>query len=132
MILFMKPRWIKDIKYLYGHRGEHWFCYPKDPSKRFQISEEKLGAQVLYLKPNMILVALTFEDNIVGTKLPIKAEYKVMDAPPAIKGDTASGGNKTVTLESGAKVNVPLFISTGDTVRVNTETGSYVERVEKA
>ena len=80
----------------------------------------------------MILVALTFEDNIVGTKLPIKAEYKVTDAPPAIKGDTASGGNKTATLESGAKVNVPLFISTGDVVRVNTETGAYVERVEKA
>jgi len=122
----------KDLKYLYGHRGEHWFVYPDDPSKRFKIDGERLAGQVLYLKPNIILTALTFGGEIVGTKLPIKAEYKVVEAPPAIKGDTASGGNKAVIIESGAKVNVPLFISSGDIIRINTETGSYVERVQKA
>lgn len=122
----------KDLKHLYGHRGEYWFVYPNDPSKRFKIEEERLAGQVLYLKPNMMLTALTFGGEIVGTKLPIKAEYKVVEAPPAIKGDTASGGNKAVIIESGAKVNVPLFISSGDIIRINTETGSYVERVEKA
>jgi len=122
----------KDLKYLYGHRNEHWFSYPEDPSKRFKIEEERLQNQIGYLKPNIILTALTFNGEVVGIKLPIKAEYKVTDAPPAIKGDTASGGNKAVTIESGAKVNVPLFISIDDVIRVNTETGAYVERVEKA
>lgn len=122
----------KDLKYLYGHRGEHWFAYPDDSSKRFKIEEARLAGQVEYLKPDIILTALVFNGEIVGTKLPIKAEYKVVEAPPAIKGDTASGGNKPVIIESGAKVNVPLFINSGDIIRINTETGSYVERVEKA
>ena len=122
----------KDLKYLYGHRGEHWFIYPEDPGKRFKIEEEQLASQVDYLKSNMILTALTFKGEVVGTKLPIKAEYKIIEAPPAIKGDTASGGNKAVTIESGAKINVPLFIGEGDIIRVNTEMGTYVERVEKA
>lgn len=122
----------KDLKYLYSNRGEYWFIYPNDPSKRFKIEEERLAGQAIYLKPNIILTALTFNGEIVGTKLPIKAEYKVIEAPPAIKGDTASGGNKAVVIESGAKINVPLFINSGDIIRINTETGSYVERVEKA
>ncbi len=122
----------RDLKYLYGHKGEHWFSYPHDPSKRFKIEEEKLQGQIGYLMPNIILTALTFNGEVVGTKLPIKAEYKVIEAPPAIKGDTASGGNKAVTIESGAKVNVPLFINVDDIIRINTETGAYVERVEKA
>lgn len=122
----------KDLKYLYGHRGEYWFSYSDDPFKRFKIDEERLIGQIEYLKNNMILTALTFGGEVVGTKLPIKAEYKVVEAPPAIKGDTASGGNKAVVIESGAKINVPLFISSGDIIRINTETGSYVERVEKA
>lgn len=122
----------KDLKYLYGHRGEYWFCYPENPSKRFKVEEERLVGQIEYLKSNMILTALTFSGEVVGTKLPIKVEYKVVEAPPSIKGDTASGGNKAVTIESGAKVNAPLFINVGDVIRVNTEMGTYVERVEKA
>ncbi len=120
------------MKYLYGHRGEHWFHYPNDPSKRFKIDEERLAGQVLYLKPNIILTAITFGGEIIGAKLPIKADYIVVEAPPAIKGDTASGGNKVVVIESGAKVNVPLFISSGDIIRITTDLGSYVERVQKA
>lgn len=122
----------KDIKYLYGNRGEHWFAYADNASKRFQLKEDRLGNQILYLKPNIVLIALLFGGEVVGTKLPIKADYKVIEAPPSIKGDTASGGNKAVTIESGAKVNVPLFINTGDVIKVNTETGNYVERVKKA
>jgi len=122
----------KSLKYLYSHRGEYWFCYSDNPSKRFKMEEARLSGQVAYLKPDMILTALTFAGEIVGIKLPIKAEYKVVEAPPAVKGDTAAGGNKTVVIESGAKVNVPLFINSGDIIRINTETGSYVERVEKA
>ena len=65
-------------------------------------------------------------------KIPIKVELEVKDAPPAVKGNTVSGGTKLVELATGAKVDVPLFINTGDIVRINTDTGIYTERVEKA
>lgn len=62
--------------------------------------------------------------------MPIKADYKVIEAPPSIRGNTAEGGTKTVTIEGGAKINVPLFIEEGDIIRVNTETGEYDLRVK--
>ena len=63
--------------------------------------------------------------------MPIKMDLKVTEAPPSIKGNTAQGGTKVVELETGAKISVPLFINTGDMIRVNTDTGEYTERVEK-
>jgi elongation factor P len=71
------------------------------------------------------------EGQMIGTKLPIKVELKVTEAPPAVKGDTATGGNKVITLETGATINAPLFINENDTVVVNTQTGEYVERAKK-
>ena len=119
----------EDVKYLYSHRGEHWFAKPDDPAERFVLPDNKIAGKVEFLKPNMIMTALKFNDGIVEVKLPIKVEYKIIEAPPAIKGNTAQGGTKLVTLEGGAKVLTPLFIREGDVIRVNTETGSYVERV---
>ncbi|MFA5933791.1 MAG: elongation factor P [Candidatus Paceibacterota bacterium] len=122
----------KEIKFLYHNRGEYWFADPTDPKSRFQLSANLLGDQTRFLKDNMLLNALVFEYNdeekIIGLKLPIKMEFIVKDAPPAIKGNTAQGGNKLVTLENGATVNVPLFIEAGNKIVVNTETGDYVER----
>ena len=120
----------EDIKFLYTNRGEYCFVDPKDPSKRFMLPVVKLGGEdkAAFLKPNMLVTALKFNDRIMGAKMPIKAEYKVIEAPPALRGNTAQGGTKLVTLEGGAKVNTPLFISEGDVVRVNTDTGQYVER----
>ena len=65
---------------------------------------------------------------MVGIKIPVKVELEVTDAPPSIKGSTVTGGNKVATLETGATVNVPLFIEIGEKIRINTETGDYVER----
>ncbi len=65
-------------------------------------------------------------------KIPVKVELEIKDAPPAVKGNTVSGGSKIATLITGAKINVPLFINTGDIVRINTDSGEYTERVEKA
>jgi elongation factor P len=65
-------------------------------------------------------------------KIPVKVELEVKDAPPAVKGNTVSGGTKLVLLSTGAKINVPLFINTGDIVRINTDTGEYTERVTKS
>lgn len=130
----------KEAKFLYKNKGEFWFVDPKDPAKRFKIEETLIGPQAKFLKPNSIAEVLVFKsDNddedsegmMIGTKLPIKVELKVTDAPPAMKGDTATGGSKQITLETGAIINAPLFVNENDTVIVNTETGEYVERAKK-
>ena len=121
----------QKVKYLYAHRDEFWFVYEKDPSKRFQLSSEIIGDTGKFLKPNTIIDAIAFEGAIISIELPIKMEFKVTEAPPAIRGDTAQGGVKQVTIETGVSVNAPLFIESGDTILVNTETGQYVERVNK-
>lgn len=127
----------KEAKYLYTNKGEFWFADPKDPAKRFKIEEALIGPQSKFLKPNSMVDVLVFtedddeEGKMIGTKLPIKVELKVTDAPPAMKGDTATGGSKQITLETGAIINAPLFVNENDTVIVNTETGEYVERAKK-
>ncbi len=124
---------IREIKYLYSNpkNGELWFCEKDDSSKRFKLEEDMVGAGADLLKPNSIVEAVVFDDKIIGVRLPIKIDLKVTEAPPAVKGDTAQGGVKQVTLETGATVNTPLFINEGDIVRINTETKEYVERVKK-
>lgn len=119
------------VKYLYNHRGQYWFCYENDPSKRFELSEDALGGTTKFLKPNTVLEALMFEGETLSVELPIKMTFEVTEAPPSIKGNTAQGGLKSVTIETGASINVPLFINTGDMISVNTETGEYYERLEK-
>ncbi len=119
------------VKFLYSNKGEHWFAEPNNPKNRFMLSDGILGEMGQYLKPNTEVTAFKFEDKIINVEIPPKIELKVTEAPPAIKGDTAQGGTKVVTLETGAKVSVPLFINEGDVVRINTETGQYAERVTK-
>ena len=119
------------LKYLYLNKGEYWFCEVSDPSKRRPYSLDLIGDQGRFIKANAIVDLLTFEDKIVGFKMPIKVDLKVTEAPPAVKGDTAQGALKQATLETGVTINVPLFINEGDTIRVNTETGEYVERADK-
>ena len=125
----------RTVKFLYQNKGEYWFCEEKDPSKRFQIESGLLGEPKKFLKGNTLVDIITFsededeEPRIIGIRLPIKVELKVTDAPPSIKGNTASGGGKQATLETGAIVSVPFFVNIGDVIRVNTETGEYTERV---
>ena len=125
----------RPVKYLYAHRGEAWFCPEKNPADRFKLSESQVGDYVDMMKPNSTVDAIVFSapggDQIIKIKIPIKVELKVVEAPPSTKGNTAQGGTKQVKLESGAVINVPLFIDEGDIVRINTETRGYIERVEK-
>ena len=121
----------KNVKYLYNNRGEWWFCNPADPSNRFQIDEGVIGDTAQYLKENMEVEGLVFEDEILGITVPIKMEFEVAEAPPNIKGNTASGGDKKVTLETGAVITTPMFVETGDVIEINTESHTYVKRVEK-
>jgi len=119
----------EPIKFLYSHRGQHWF--KDNVNKRFLLSLAVLDQTVQFLKAGAEVTAIKFKNQIIAVKPPIKVDLKVTEAPPGIRGDTAQGGTKTVLLETGAKINVPLFINTGDVIRVNTETGDYAERVEK-
>lgn len=131
----------KKAKFLYSHpdkkssisngtsRDKFVFCEINDPSKRFEIGEEQIGDMAKFLKPNSSVEVMEFEEKIVSILLPIKMEFKVIEAPPSIKGNTAQGGVKVVKIETGAMINVPLFIEQGDVIRINTQTGEYVERV---
>ena len=121
----------KEVKYLYNNRGEWWFSDPEDPKNRFKVSEEVVRPQGKFLKPNTIIGQYLFKDQAIGFKMPITADLKVVEAPPNVKGDTMTGGQKNVKLETGATINVPLFVNEGDVIRINTETEEYRERVGK-
>jgi len=118
------------VKFLYTHRDRYFFCKENDPSSRFDLSKEAIGSSVAFLKPNQIVDAVSLEGKIVNIYLPIKVNLKVTMAPPSFKGNTAQGGTKTVTLETGAQINVPMFVETGDVIEINTEKGEYVKRAE--
>ena len=122
----------QKVKYLYSHRGEYWFSEENNPTNRFFLKEDILGDTVHFLKPNTVVEALNFKGEILNITLPIKMDFKVIEAPPGVRGNTAQGGTKTIIIETGASIVVPLFINEGDIIRVNTQTGEYTERVEKS
>jgi len=119
----------RDIKFLYQTKGQYFFCDPKNPSNRFSFTEDQIGTQAKFLRPNEIVVGIVFEEKIITFKLPIKVQLKVKETAPGLKGDRAQAGTKEATLESGAVIQVPLFIEEGEVIEVNTETGGYVKRV---
>lgn len=121
----------REVKFIYSNRGEYCFCEVSDPSKRFNVPEVTVGPQGKFLKPNSIVALLSFRDRTIGFKMPITVDLKVTEAPPAVRGDTVTGGSKLITLETGATIQAPLFVEEGDVVRLNTETGEYRERVGK-
>src|SRR3989338_3673147 len=124
----------KEVTFLYSNRGEYWFCDPNDKSNRFKLDLALMGEAAKILKQNRNVTALVWtndddEEKIIKVTLPIKMNFKVKEAPPAVRGDTSKGGMKIITLENGATINAPMFIAEGDVVSINTETGEYVERV---
>jgi elongation factor P len=124
----------REALFLFANKGEFWFCEPHDRAKRFQIDSEIIGDQARFLKDNTIVDVKVFtlddEEKFIGVTLPVKMTFEVKEAPPAIKGNTASGGGKMVIIETGAQITTPLFIEAGEKIIVNTETGEYVERVK--
>lgn len=122
----------KTLTFLYQHRGEFIFADFQNSRNRFPLPEEVISGQQKWLKPNTQLTALFFRGTLLNLILPIKMDFKVSEAPPGVQGDRAQSGTKSVTIETGAVIQVPLFINTGDTIRINTQTGEYAERVEKA
>jgi len=126
----------RPAKYIFEKKGEYCFCDPGNPKDRFFISADILGDSMKWAKTNSELELKIFtdkegEEKIVGVAVPNKVSLEVTEAPPNIKGDTATGGNKVITLETGTNITAPMFINVGDRVIVNTETGQYVERDSK-
>lgn len=121
----------KKAVFIYSHRNEYWFTEEGNPKNRFALSGEAIGDSAKFLKPNTAVVTTSFDGKVIKVELPVKMDFEVTEAPPSIKGNTAQGGSKAVTLEGGITISAPLFINTGDVVRVNTETGQYTERVDK-
>lgn len=123
---------IKKIKakFLYSHRDKFFFCEEDNPSLRFDLSEEVLGKSIHFLIPNQIIEGIEFNGRIVNISMPIKIQLKVTISPPGIKGNRSQSGTKQVELETGAKINAPLFIKEGDIIEVNTEKEEYVRRIE--
>lgn len=120
-----------SAQFLYSNKGEFWFIEKGNPKNRFKLDEDILGNVKNYLKLDLDVSALEFGGKVFSVEIPVKVEFKVIEAPPAIKGNTAQGGTKVVIIETGAKIATPLFINQGDIIRVNTLTGQYTERVEK-
>lgn len=120
----------KRCQYMYTDGTDYNFM-DNTNYEQFALPAEMVGEQADYMMENGE-VTLTFVDNApISVQLPPKMDFKVTDSPPGEKGDTATGGTKQVTIETGAKVNAPLFIKEGDVIRVNTDTGEYVERVAR-
>jgi elongation factor P len=118
-----------QVKFVYGNRGKYVFCYANDPSKRFELAEETIGAGAKFLAPNTILDGVVYEDQVISVTLPIKVQLKVKEAAPGVKGNRAQSGTKAAVLETGATMQVPLFVEAGDVIEINTETGEYTKRV---
>ena len=118
----------RNVQYLYTE-GELHHVMDKDTYEQFPLSSDQLGDAVHYLKDGMELEVLMYDDEPVGVDLPLNVVLEVVQTEPGFKGDTATGGNKPAQLETGLTINVPLFVSTGDKIRVDTRDGSYIERV---
>jgi elongation factor P len=114
-------------QYLYQN-GSDFFFMDTSNYDQFSLPEKVLGNSINYLIEGTEVIILNFNGTPINMELPIKMKLKVIEAPPGIKGDTASSGGKTVTLETGLKVNTPLFIKVDDEIILNTETGEYVSR----
>jgi len=121
-----------QANYLYTNKGESWFAEVGNPKNRFSFPDEVVHDRVQWLAQNSPVEVLTYEEKPMTIKIPVKVDLEVKDAPPAVKGNTVSGGTKIAILSTGAKVDVPLFINPGDIVRINTDDGVYTERVTKS
>jgi elongation factor P len=119
----------REMQFLY-REGDSFFMMDNETYEQLALTSEQLGDAVLYLIENLNLNVLFFNQQPVAVELPNFVELTVAQAEPGVKGDTASGGTKPATLESGAVIQVPLFINEGDRVKVDTRTGAYIERAK--
>jgi elongation factor P len=119
----------KSANYLY-HDGTNFVFMDNESYDQLTLAKDSLGDKANYLVDNLKVDLLYWQDELVSLDIPIKVDLKVTETEPGVRGDTAQGSvNKPATLETGLTIQVPIFVKQGDTVRVNTEKGEYVERV---
>lgn len=118
----------KDMQYLYAEGDMHYFM-DTESFEQIPLTTEQIGDIKKFLKENMTVKVLNYKDTPLTVELPTFVELKVAKTDPGFKGDTASGGSKPATLETGAVVKVPFHINEGDVLRIDTRTSEYIERV---
>jgi elongation factor P len=118
----------REMQYLYND-GQFYNFMNTETFEQIPIGADKVGDADKYLKENDIVEVVLFGEEVIGVELPITVELTVTETEPGFKGDTATGGTKPATMETGLVVNVPLFIEPGAKIKVNTDSGTYVERV---
>lgn len=119
----------REMQFLYAQGNEYHFMDANTYEQLF-IAQEHLGTTKDFLKENMVVKILFYQGKPLGVDLPLFVELKVVETPPGIRGDTATGGTKLAKLETGGTVKVPLYIEEGTLIKVDTRTGTYVERVK--
>ena len=118
----------KEMQYLYK-AGEEFVMMDMESYEQLQLTKDQVGDGVKYMKEDMIVQVLMHDTKIIGVDIPAHVELKVIDTPPAEKGNTAQGGTKPATLETGAVVQVPFFVANDDIIRVDTRSNEYLDRV---
>ncbi|MBU2700927.1 elongation factor P [Sporomusaceae bacterium BoRhaA] len=116
----------RDMQYLYESDG--YIFMDNETYDQVTLTAEQLGDSKNFLKENMNISVMFFQGLVIGVDMPNAVELAVVETDPGIRGDTATGGNKPATLETGYVVKVPLFINIGDVLRIDTRTGNYIER----
>jgi elongation factor P len=119
----------KTFQYLYND-GDDYYVMDKDTFEQTSVSREQIGDGVKYLKENMDVTIQNHKEQIIGVEVPTFVELEVTETAGSERGDTASGGGKPATLETGAVINVPFFVKVGDKVKIDTRTDIYLERVK--
>jgi elongation factor P len=119
----------KDVTYTY--RDGEFYCFmDQDTYIELRLTAEQLGDAVNWLTEGLELSILFYQGDPLDVALPSAVDLEVVEAEPGLKGDTATGATKPVTVETGAQVNVPLFVEQGERIRIDTRTGEYVTRVK--
>lgn len=119
----------KDYQYLY-HDGSGYVFMDKETFDQLSVEEKVIGDGAHFLKESESVKILFNGSEIVSLDIPITVELKIIETVPGVRGDTATGAQKPAKVETGAMVNVPLFINEGDTIKVDTRSGDYIERVK--
>ena len=118
----------RHVQYLYAGQGTRCFM-DLETYDQFELPDDTVGDGTQYMIGGMEMDALMYEEKPIGIKMPVTVVLEVVETMPGVKGDTASGGGKPAKLNSGVTINVPLFVKEGEKIKVNTESGEYVERV---
>jgi elongation factor P len=119
----------KNMQFLYASGDEYCFM-DSDNYEQLSLTVKQLGDNKNWLKEDMVIKVLYHNGMPIGVEVPMFVELKVVKADPGVKGDTASGGTKPATLETGAVVKVPLYLEEGEVIKIDTRTGEYLERVK--